>query len=476
MPKNSITKLPFDPKGNIFRWGPVPGKFLYMSTFVEVHHKQFPATYGEQWSETLELFQDGRIFWMNDTPALEATGEKVFVRYMRPRDSREKIYTEWLGDTAAVTALEKKIDELALDKISDVALGGVWKKLNDAYIKFWTTGSVPELANYGSVEYLRKNLNGLVPDSDMGGVLETLTAPERLSFYQEEEVALARAHDLVAHQKQFFWLKNSYGGTQVLPVDFFAEHKKELRQHVVEDIENKLAETKARKAAVQKQFHLPPEIMEIAAAISYGIEWQDERKKYIFIILHYIDALVREVARRFGYDFERLHDLWHYQIGDIIAGKDLRAELERRNNGFGVRFFHDCVDLYSDEVDLYWRTYGEENVTAGTTDVVGVVASKGKGQPVRGKITILLDPSNVEDFTDGEVLVAPMTSPEYVFAMKKAAAVITDAGGLTSHAAIVSRELGIPCIVGTKIATRVFKDGDVVEVDAERGVVRKLSK
>ncbi|OGH71084.1 MAG: hypothetical protein A3C90_00490 [Candidatus Magasanikbacteria bacterium RIFCSPHIGHO2_02_FULL_51_14] len=474
MPKNSITKLPFDPKGNIFRWGPVPGKFLYVCTFVEVHHKQFPAVYGEQWSETLELFKDGRIFWINDATQLEAAGRKAFVRYMLPRDSREKIYTEWLGDARAVTELEKEIDGLDLAAISDAELGQVWKKLNDAYIKFWTTGSVPELANYGSVEYLRKKLKGLVPDNEIGGVLETLTAPERLSFYQEEEVALAKTDDLAAHQKQFFWLKNSYAGTQVLPVEFFAERKKELRQNLEEEIEHKLTEVKARKAAVQKQFNLTQEIMEIAAAISYGIEWQDERKKYIFIILHYIDALVREVARRFGYDFERLHDLWHYHIGDIILGKDLRPELERRKNGFGVRFFHDCVDLYGDEVDLYWQTYGEENVTAGTTDVRGVVASKGKGQPVRGKITILLDPSNVKDFIGGDVLVAPMTSPEYVFAMKKACAVITDAGGLTSHAAIVSRELGIPCIVGTKIATKVFKDGDMVEVDAERGVVKKI--
>ena len=58
-------------------------------------------------------------------------------------------------------------------------------------------------------------------------------------------------------------------------------------------------------------------------------------------------------------------------------------------------------------------------------------------------------------------------------AMKKAKAIITDHGGMTSHAAIVSRELSIPCIVGTKIATRVLKDGDLVEVDAERGVVIK---
>ena len=74
----------------------------------------------------------------------------------------------------------------------------------------------------------------------------------------------------------------------------------------------------------------------------------------------------------------------------------------------------------------------------------------------------------------GEILVASMTRPEYVPAMKKAVAIVTDEGGLMSHAAIVSRELGIPCIVGTKIATSTLKTGDIVEVDADKGIVRKI--
>ena len=57
--------------------------------------------------------------------------------------------------------------------------------------------------------------------------------------------------------------------------------------------------------------------------------------------------------------------------------------------------------------------------------------------------------------------------------MEKAAAIVTDIGGITTHAAIISRELGIPCIIGTKIATKLLKDGDYIEVDAENGIVKK---
>lgn len=474
MQKNFTTKIPFDPEGNVFRWGPVPGKFLYMCTFVEVHHKQFPATYAEQWSETLELFRDGRIFWINDADAVEIAGEKVFVRYMIPQAIREKIYIEWQDDVRAITKIQNKIDQLDLGKISDAELGDLWKKFNDAYIQFWTTGSIPELANYGSVQYLRKQLDGVVPESEMNHVLETLTAPEQMSFYQEEEMALSKTNDLPAHQKNFFWLKNSYGGTQVLPVEFFVKHQKELHKNFEQETNDKLVETYERKQIVQEQFNLSAEIMEIALAISYGIEWQDERKKYIFIILHYLDLMVREVAKRFQYNFEELHNLWHYQIGDIIAGKDLQGELAKRAGGFGVRFFHDCEDLYTEDVVTLWNLYDTEKIIAGTTEIKGIVASRGKGGIVRGEIHILLDPSKVEEFKQGQILVAPMTSPDYIFAMKKAIAVLTDTGGLTSHAAIVSRELGIPCIVGTKSATKIFKDGDVVEVDSTRGSARLL--
>ena len=67
-----------------------------------------------------------------------------------------------------------------------------------------------------------------------------------------------------------------------------------------------------------------------------------------------------------------------------------------------------------------------------------------------------------------------MTRPEFLPLLRQAKAIITDEGGLTCHAAIISRELGIPCIIGTKMATRILKDGDLVEVDANKGIVRKI--
>ncbi len=67
-----------------------------------------------------------------------------------------------------------------------------------------------------------------------------------------------------------------------------------------------------------------------------------------------------------------------------------------------------------------------------------------------------------------------MTTPDFVLAMKKASAIITDERGITSHAAIISRELGLLCVIGTIRATDVFKTGDLIEVDANKGIVRKI--
>jgi len=103
---------------------------------------------------------------------------------------------------------------------------------------------------------------------------------------------------------------------------------------------------------------------------------------------------------------------------------------------------------------------------AETPILSGAGASPGIGI---GTVKILKSPKEVGNIGKGDVLVAEMTSPDYVPAMKKAAAIVTNKGGQTSHAAIVSRELGIPCVVGTKNATSTLKVGTIVTVDGERG-------
>jgi len=93
---------------------------------------------------------------------------------------------------------------------------------------------------------------------------------------------------------------------------------------------------------------------------------------------------------------------------------------------------------------------------------------------VRGRVRRVMSREDVPNVRKGEIIVSPMTMPDYMPALKKAVGIVTDEGGIVSHAAITARELKKPCIIGTKIATQVLKDGDVVEVDADNGIVRKI--
>ncbi|MDY5044457.1 phosphoenolpyruvate synthase [Phascolarctobacterium sp.] len=115
----------------------------------------------------------------------------------------------------------------------------------------------------------------------------------------------------------------------------------------------------------------------------------------------------------------------------------------------------------------------EKKVTTDRKVIVkGLPASPGN---VAGRVHVILDPSRIDEFKEGEILVTEMTAPDWVPAMKKAKAIVTDSGGMTCHASIVSRELGIPCIVGTKsrgeAATTTIPDGIDVTIDATHGVV-----
>ncbi len=104
-------------------------------------------------------------------------------------------------------------------------------------------------------------------------------------------------------------------------------------------------------------------------------------------------------------------------------------------------------------------------------EIKGTVAWKGQ---VKGRVRIVNTSKQMNEMQRGEILVSVMTTPRLVPAVEKAAAIVTEEGGITCHAAVVAREFNKPCIVGTKIATKIFKDGDLIEVDAIKGIVRKI--
>ncbi len=199
----------------------------------------------------------------------------------------------------------------------------------------------------------------------------------------------------------------------------------------------------------------------------------------------------------FSYDFTRWilsHDnpeaLAHLQeiLGWITIAKDKQPEIVKVllasfSNGLLEGYFEttsseDCGLWFVDYNRILGKMYEEvkpaeiNKIQSSENIISGYGASLGK---ISGKVRVVLADQIVNaQLNAGEILVTQMTTPLFVPLLQKAAAVITDLGGILTHAAIVSRELGIPCITGTIDATKKLKDGDLVEVDANNGVVRKL--
>lgn len=465
-----------DVNKELFRWGPIPGRFFYMSEFLSTCYKRYGEKYdGHRWPETLLMFKDKQMVWINQMEVLHAKGQEIFLKYMLPKELREKIYQEWKIQCFKLLEFQKELDNADFSKLSNDELGQKWEKFFQLTINFWVEVIHPELGNYGSENVLREELKKFIQsEEELSSVMEILAAPEELSFYKDEEIDLAETDNLEKHQKKYFWLHNSYAGTKVLDLAFFSDRKNKLSDDIRKLTEQKVKETKQRKEEIISKYNLSEDAVKIANAISNNIVWQDERKGHLLHNMHYKTVLLQEVARRFGYEFDDLLNAFHNEIKNIISGNDLKEELAKRRTGFGFNFTEDYDTLSSQETVDLWEKYVQEKVKDNLSEFKGTIASKGKNRVVKGAVRIVFDPFEAKNFQEGDILVTPMTSPEFVFLMKKSLAIVTDTGGLTCHAAILSREFQIPCIVGTKVATQVLKDGDLVEVDANVGVVRKV--
>jgi len=158
--------------------------------------------------------------------------------------------------------------------------------------------------------------------------------------------------------------------------------------------------------------------------------------------------------------------------GYILKNKLGNKEIEERRKFSCLLVNNSHVKILAGEkAREYYNYLGVEKEMSDVTEIKGQCAYMGKA---RGVVKLIFTPSDMHKMNEGNILISQATSPDLITAMKKAAAIVTNTGGLICHAAITARELKIPCVVGTINATLIFKDGDYIEVDAVRGVVRKL--
>jgi len=176
-----------------------------------------------------------------------------------------------------------------------------------------------------------------------------------------------------------------------------------------------------------------------------------------FILMHFPDEII----------YDNLLNLRISEVLDLVDGKYSKIDKAK-----GREYF----DLEITENDVVLTIRNKKETKTEQLDIKEIKGATAQPVKVIGIIKVVMGHTQGYKVEPGDILVTKMSTPDFLPAMKKAAAFVTDIGGITSHAAIVSREMGKPCIIGTKIATKVLRDGMLVEVDAEKGIVKVLEK
>lgn len=311
--------------------------------------------------------------------------------------------------------------------------------------------------------------------------LKKLFNTSDLRFLSERFAAMdpALSRELSAHAERFAWLPYMYEGP-AWDREYFLSVLSGLLDEdppaLLEQAEKRHQRTKEQQEAFYAQLGLDEKhriLLRVAQDMGFGKAY---RKDVLYHFFWRMEPYLREVAKRLGLTLKQVRRFMPWELPDALESRKFDPdELNRRFEHYALYTTLDGMETFSGknaETFLTGFSFEKTDSSQDVRELKGDCACPGL---VKGVVRLVNAPSDMAKMNEKDVLVAHATNPDVVTAMKKAAAIVTDMGGITCHAAIVSRELKIPCVIGTKVATSALKDGDLVEVDATHGVVRKLS-
>lgn len=264
--------------------------------------------------------------------------------------------------------------------------------------------------------------------------------PKKKNEYMKMEGMVRKGIAPEIIQKKYGWMKirNTYSEP------FTIEEFEQMRQ-TVKPVEKHL------RVAV------PKELKRLVSEIQELVFFRTARTDVFYDLLFTGRPILLDCAKKMSLSLRDFND---YTIESIRKGKPRK-------------FLIDQFSVYSIGGKTHYQIEPLIKVQQNTdvTQVKGMTAFAGV---VCGTVKIVHRVDELDKVKAGDILVTQMTFPSFITAMQRAVAFVTDEGGITCHAAIVAREMKKPCITGTKIATKVFKDGDLIEVDAKNGIARKI--
>ena len=196
--------------------------------------------------------------------------------------------------------------------------------------------------------------------------------------------------------------------------------------------------------------------------------WQDKRKEHTLLAIYYLDSTLQKIANLSDCNLEKLRWLGPSELRVDDNGCIDISIVKKRKKGFA---FLNSNNEDGVLIGKGWSRIKQliQNKGKKVSELSGITGSLGRAI---GKVKVCMTISHLGKVEKGDILVTSMTRPEFVPVMKKVSGVITDEGGITCHAAIVCRELKIPCLIGTKNATKILKDGMEIELKATHGIVK----
>jgi phosphohistidine swiveling domain-containing protein len=278
------------------------------------------------------------------------------------------------------------------------------------------------------------------------------------------------------HTKKFAWVHYVYEGPAATPGYFIDIIKDFIRRNL--DPQKELEDYQREKQALKlqqkriiaelkpnKYFH---QIINMAQQVVYYKVYRRDLQTWSY---YNLEPLLKEIANRLALTLKQVRMMLPEEVEAALLSNKLDIDLLNQRLKLVV-YGREGIKRYclvGTDAKKFLEDVKQEKVNKNIKQIMGTTAYAGKA---KGVVKIINTPDDMIKMSAGNILVSASTNPNLMPAIRQAAAIITDEGGLTCHAAIVSRELKIPCIIGTKVATRVLKDGDLVEVDATRGVIR----
>ncbi|MFA6887937.1 MAG: PEP-utilizing enzyme, partial [Candidatus Woesearchaeota archaeon] len=290
---------------------------------------------------------------------------------------------------------------------------------------------------------------------------------------KEQEQQLAQIHN------SFCWANFGYNG----PIKTIQEYEIELAELLKIDAEKELNIIEEEKQELIKKQEQYVTELQLTNEQKYWIDCVKNttltkilRKDFMAYSCFLFHRLVEEARIKNNFTVDELQFLTPYEIKNMLNDLSIpnKTELQERIK-YCVYLYNNEKEkiLYNTEAKEFLKKHVLEEKIEQISELKGMAAYLGK---VQGRAIIVNTKEDINKIKEGDILISYATSPDILPAMKKAAAFVTDHGGATCHAAIVAREMKKPCIIGTKYATKVINDNDIIEVDAYTGIVKKIKQ